>query len=141
MFFNARNFIHVRTLPAQLLVYSSSDESLLNVCRSYTSDNVVRAVIYSSEGYRQRTQIKRKVEKHMDHTTCTFIVLTCGLILCCAGCCFPCYTKINPKLDEMSLCQHVQEQYIKIQNNDDTSGTIYTFTENTVTVIDTTIHE
>jgi hypothetical protein len=129
LFLVSRNFIHVRTSPTLLTTYSSADESLLNVCRSYTSSdkNVVRAVIYSKEGFDQRTQIKRDTEERMGRTTCMYIVLTCGLILCLAPCCFPCCKSINPKLDEMALCQQVQERYRTNTKNDSSIDT-YTFT-------------
>lgn len=128
--FVQRHFIYVRTSPA-LLAYSVSDASLVDVCRSCTSETVVRAVIYSNDGYIKRTQIKRDIEERMGHTTCLYIVFTCGLILCCAACCFPCFQKVNPKLDEMSLSQQVQDLH------PDPTTNAYSFT----VIVTTTINE
>jgi hypothetical protein len=113
-------------------MYASSDESLLGVCRTYTasSEQVQRAVLYSRDGYDQRTRIQRNIQQKMDHTTCTYIVLTCGLILCFAPCCFPCFQQINPKLDELSLCQQVQQQQDQSSSSKDIT---YTFTANSNT--------
>lgn len=110
-------------------MYSYSNESLKHVCQSYTTSSesvVVRAIIYSTKGFAKRTQIKQDIEESMGRRTCLYIVLTCGLILCLAGCCFPCYKKQNPQLDEMSLSQKVQHD---IKNNTSHENTeTYTFT-------------
>ena len=124
-----RNFVLVRTSP-MLSTFSYANESLMHVCQSFmTSEPVVRAIIYSTEGFAKRTQIKRDMEQIMGNRTCGYTVLTCGLILCLAGCCFPCYQKMNPQLDEMSLSQKVQEQSDnKKHNSHDEHTDTYTFT-------------
>jgi hypothetical protein len=127
-----RKFAHVRTVPKITSIYASADKSLVGVCRTYaaSSEQVLRAVLYSLDGYNQRAQIQRNIQQRMDHTTCMYIILTGGLILCCAPCCFPCFQQINPKLDEMSMCQQVQQQQDQSSSSKDIT---YTFTANSNT--------
>jgi hypothetical protein len=106
-----RNYVYLRTTPS-LSTYYYTNQSLIDCCKECTSSShVVSAIVYNNDGYIKRIKIKHQFEKDITNSTCKWIVLTCGLVLCCA-CCFPKWcNRSTVSLSEENYCKELNKLY------------------------------
>jgi hypothetical protein len=116
-------FTPVTTEPAlqTLFVLSANLDQFVTEHVNSTASNIV---LYSTEGLAKRNQAKREIEDAVTRKTCIGCCLTCGLILCVAGCCDPCgATDVGEtNLTEQGYCQKLTEQYPEQTQQDPTLG-------------------
>jgi hypothetical protein len=116
-------FKQVQTEPnlQTLFVLSANLDQFVTQQVDSTASNIV---LYSVEGLAKRNKAKREIEDAVTRKTCIGCCLTCGLILCVAGCCDPCgATDVGEtNLTEQGYCQKLTEQYPGQTQQDPTLG-------------------
>jgi hypothetical protein len=132
LYLRASYFVSVRTTPS-LSCYYCTHPSVIELCRrsctqlNNESNNIVNAIVYSKEGFQARTQIQHQIEKEIHQSSCIWILVTCGFVLCC-GCC-PCCQQDVHKLNETNYCTHIAQMYPdKIQSSETFSKVVTTAT-------------
>jgi hypothetical protein len=93
-----------------MTTYFHASDAFLVFMKEKLHPNVTRAVLYSKEGFVDRMLVKKEVERKVEQRTLTLCLLTCGLVICCCGCCGLCDTN-EEDLNEDFYCEQMKERH------------------------------
>lgn len=106
------HFVSIRTTPS-MSTYFYSGQNLVNYIKHH-DPNASRGVLYSSEGFEARMQVKKEVDDSINKNSLLWCCLTCGLVCCCFCPCCPRFCKREKNVENLNddyYCRQLKERY------------------------------
>jgi hypothetical protein len=102
-------YVNARTDPELRSSFYDAD-SLVSFVKQHIDANASSAILFSSIGFQRRNQVKKKLEDKIETRSSWILCLTCGLAVCCCGCC-GCLDKDASQLNEKNYCLRIQSDF------------------------------